>query len=211
MATDPFSAFGAGPLFIETIRVDDRCILRPEPHLRRMRETVREVFGTTIELPAAAELLPADCPAGLVKCRILYDRAIRRIECTPYEPRRIASLRLVEACDGLDYRLKRADRRELEALRAQRGACDEVLIVRGGAITDTSYSNVVFFDGRRYVTPDTCLLAGVRRHELLRSGRIVEERITPRDLERFERVWLINAMLGLDDDVSLPVAAIRCG
>ncbi|MDE5707389.1 MAG: aminotransferase class IV [Alistipes sp.] len=210
MSSD-FPVCGAAPLFIETIRVDDRRILRPEPHLRRMRETVREVFGTTIELPAAAELLPADCPAGLVKCRILYDRAIRRIECTPYEPRRIASLRLVEACDGLDYRLKRADRRELEALRAQRGACDEVLIVRGGAITDTSYSNVVFFDGRRYVTPDTCLLDGVRRRELLRCGRIVEEPVGPHDLDRFERVILINAMLGLDDGVSLPVGAICRG
>lgn len=210
MATDR-SPFGSEPLFLETVRVDDRCMLALESHLQRMRETTREVFGSPIALPAPERLLPPDCPPGRVKCRILYDRVIRKIECVPYVPRRIGSLCLVAADDALDYRLKRADRRELEALRAQRGDCDEVLIVRGGAITDTSYSNVVFFDGCRYLTPDTCLLDGIRRRGLLRDGLIAEERITPHDLGRFERIILINAMLGLEDDVSLPVAAIRCG
>ena len=32
-------------LFIETIRVEDGIFVRPELHLHRMRQTVREAYG----------------------------------------------------------------------------------------------------------------------------------------------------------------------
>ena len=32
-------------LFIETIRVEDGTFVRPELHLQRMRQTVREAYG----------------------------------------------------------------------------------------------------------------------------------------------------------------------
>lgn len=77
------------------------------------------------------------------------------------------------------------------------------------AITDTSYSNVAFFDGRKYVTPDTFLLNGTRRQYLLGAGVLTERRITPSDLGGFERVVLINAMLGIEDDLAVPIERIR--
>lgn len=58
--------------------------------------------------------------------------------------REIRSLRLVAADDELDYHLKYADRSALARLLQRRDDCDEILIVRDGAITDTSYSNVAF-------------------------------------------------------------------
>ena len=81
--------------------------------------------------------------------------------------------------------------------------------MRNGAITDTSYSNVAFFDGQKYVTPDTYLLNGTRRQYLLGEGLLMQRRITPSELCRFERVVLINAMLGLEDDLSVPIGQIR--
>ena len=98
-----------------------------------------------------------------------------------YVPREIRSLRLVAADDELDYHLKYADRSALARLLQRRDDCDEILIVRDGAITDTSYSNVAFFDGRKYVTPDTFLLNGMRRQYLLGTGVLTECRITPSD------------------------------
>ena len=123
-----------------------------------------------------------------MKCRIVYGRSLSEISFAPYVPREIRSLRLVAADDELDYHLKYADRSALARLLQRRDDCDEILIVRDGAITDTSYSNVAFFDGRKYVTPDTFLLNGTRRQYLLGTGVLTECRITPSDLGGFERV-----------------------
>ena len=107
--------------------------------------------------------------------------AVRDLVCAVCS-REIRSLRLVAADDELDYHLKYADRSALARLLQRRDDCDEILIVRDGAITDTSYSNVAFFDGRKYVTPDTFLLNGTRRQYLLGTGVLTERRITPSDL-----------------------------
>ena len=74
---------------------------------------------------------------------------------------------------------------------------------------DVYADNVAFFDGRKYVTPDTFLLNGTRRQYLLGTGVLTECRITPSDLGGFERVVLINAMLGIEDDLAVPIERIR--
>lgn len=192
------------PLFIETLRIDDGQVRNPQAHLRRMERTLREAFGGGEGFLPDEEMIPAHCRQGVVKCRIVYGRRVERIDFAPYVPRKVGSLRLVEADEGLDYHLKYADRSALEHLAERRDGCDEILIVQEGQITDTSYSNVALYDGRRYVTPEACLLPGTRREALLRAGILHKERITPDDMARFERVVLINAMLGLEENVSVP-------
>ena len=196
-------------LFIETIRVEDGIFVRPELHLHRMRQTVREGYGVAFNFDLADGSIPLQHRKGTVKCRIVYGRSLSEISFAPYVPREIRSLRLVAADDELDYHLKYADRSALARLLQRRDDCDEILIVRDGAITDTSYSNVAFFDGRKYVTPDTFLLNGTRRQYLLGAGVLTERRITPSDLGGFERVVLINAMLGIEDDLAVPSERIR--
>lgn len=196
-------------LFIETIRVEDGTFVRPELHLQRMRQTVREAYGVASGFDLADGSIPLQHRKGTVKCRIVYGRSLSEISFAPYVPREIRSLRLVAADDELDYHLKYADRSALARLLQRRDDCDEILIVRDGAITDTSYSNVAFFDGRKYVTPDTFLLNGTRRQYLLGTGVLTECRITPSDLGGFERVVLINAMLGIEDDLAVPIERIR--
>ena len=196
-------------LFIETIRVEDGIFVRPELHLHRMRQTVREAYGVAFNFDLADGSIPLQHRKGTVKCRIVYGRSLSEISFAPYVPREIRSLRLVAADDELDYHLKYADRSALARLLQRRDDCDEILIVRDGAITDTSYSNVAFFDGRKYVTPDTFLLNGTRRQYLLGAGVLTERRITPSDLGGFERVVLINAMLGIEDDLAVPIERIR--
>jgi 4-amino-4-deoxychorismate lyase len=114
----------------------------------------------------------------------------------------------VEADAELDYHLKYLDRTALTQLSAQRGDCDEVLIVKDGFVTDTSFSNVVFTDGMRFVTPDTYLLPGTMRAMLLRSGAIVEAPVRVEDIGRFTHVSLINAMLPMGRGGWVPVE--RC-
>lgn len=117
--------------------------------------------------------------------------------------RKIGSLRLVDG-GNIDYRYKATDRSALTALLDQRAGCDDILIVRDGKITDTSFSNVVFEDaGGGLYTPDTCLLKGTRRESLLDAGIIRECPITVDDIRRFRKVLLVNAMIGLEDGVGV--------
>jgi 4-amino-4-deoxychorismate lyase len=84
-------------------------------------------------------------------------------------------------------------------LFTQRQNHDDILIVKNGLITDTSYSNVAFFDGQLWFTPHQPLLPGTARARLLHEGCLQEAKITLTDLHRFEKCSLINAMLPLGE------------
>ena len=191
---------------LETIRVVDGCFVNLDAHLRRMVESCRELYGIERRFSLDNTAVPPEMRKGRVKCRIRYDGCAEKMEYVPYSPKQVRSLRLVE-CNGIDYHLKFADRSGLENLLSRKGGCDEILIIREGLITDTSYSNVVLTDGKRFVTPDSFLLNGCRRRQLLAQGVIQEEQITPDDLTKFTALHLINAMLDLGE-VVVPINEI---
>lgn len=80
-----------------------------------------------------------------------------------------------------------------------KGEADDVLIVKNGCITDTTFSNVALFDGTQWCTPDTYLLNGTCRQRLIQDGLLVEKRIGPKDLSDYKYIRPINAMLDLED------------
>ena len=204
----PNPATSPAPLFIETLKIADGRFVDSAPHRERIKNTLAETGIRLPNLPVFRdEDIPADLRRGIVKCRCTYGDALCHIEYERYVPRPIHTLKLVEN-DPIDYHLKYADRTPLLQLLELRGACDDVLIVRHGEITDTSYSNILLFDGTRYVTPRTFLLNGTKRRRLLEEGRIEEAVIRPSDLPRFQTLHLINAMLDMDDNISLPVSRI---
>ena len=130
-------------------------------------------------------------------------RGVRRVRAL----RRIASVALVRA-DGLDYRYKYADRSTLEELRRGSG-CDEVVLLQEGFLTDSSFSNIVLGDASGLYTPDRPLLAGTRRAELLRTGRVTARPIRAEELKHYAYLWFVNAMVGLEDDLCFSVKNIR--
>jgi 4-amino-4-deoxychorismate lyase len=90
-----------------------------------------------------------------------------------------------------------------------RGDCDDILIIKKGMVTDSSYSNVVFKDlNGSWVTPSTYLLPGTRRASLLMRGEITECEIRSIDIGMYTELKLINAMLGLNDTEGIPVTNI---
>jgi 4-amino-4-deoxychorismate lyase len=193
-------------LFIETMRVEEGRIINLPSHVNRMRATLNEVCGGAPEL---APLLNAAVPDDARKCRVVYGvEGIESVEFGAYQPRNVRTLRLVEADADMDYHLKYADRSRLTQLLERRDGCDEVLILKNGFVTDTSYSNVVFTDGLRFVTPHTYLLPGTMRAALLRSGEIVEAPVSADDIKDYTHVALINAMLPLRRIPFIPVGNI---
>lgn len=186
--------------FLETICVVDGKFSRLPLHNARMSATCREVFGNdSPALTLTEKDVPQDLRRGKVKCRVVYGREIERIEFERYTPRCVRTLKVVHA-DNPDYHLKYADRCHLEELRRQRGDADEVLIVRNGLVTDTSYSNLLFRVGGKLLTPAKPLLKGVMRGWLLEQGMIEEcdigeEMLLPDSGSGIGEVLMINAML----------------
>lgn len=171
-----------------------------------MDRAVYELFG----LPGAPDLISSirqkNVPTnGLYKCRVVYDRNIREIECRPYEKRNIRSLKIVTS-NEISYKHKFVNRVRINELVEQKGVCDDIIIVSHDLITDASYANLVFWDGKHWITPDSPILNGVQRQNLLEQGLIREEKVTVPDLNRFSRAGLINAMMDLNE---MPVVDIH--
>lgn len=186
------------PLFIETIKMIDGQPVNLPAHISRMQQTLHEIYGSCPPLPLAGLAVPAEQKQGIVKCRVEYGRDTLNISFAPYQPRTIRTLKTVE-CQEIDYHLKYADRSSLTRLLAQKEDCDDILITQNGRITDTSYSNVVLFDGYDFLTPSAFLLNGTKRQALLHHNTIREANLTILDLKHFKRLYLINAMLDIGD------------
>ena len=202
--------------YIETIRVEGGELHLLELHQRRLAATMREVYGDTCAVPDLAVTLRTSCDVpcdGLYKCRVVYDNDIRRVEFLPYTPRVVKSLKMVVAPVDLDYHLKSSDRSTLTALSSEKGDFDEVIIVRGGLITDTSYTNLVFKGGAGLYTPKHPLLKGVMRQNLLNCGMVEELDLSYADIAPGNElgitdVILINAMMPLDVAPVVPVSNV---
>jgi 4-amino-4-deoxychorismate lyase len=140
---------------------------------------------------------------------LVYSESIEKIEFLPYKPRKIHALVMVSA-DHIEYPLKFEDRTELEALgKAISLPNEDILIVKENKITDTSFANIVFFDGRHWFTPSSPLLKGTKRARYLYEGRISERIISPDDLRFYRKARLINAMIDLEDSEDILIEQIR--
>lgn len=129
------------------------------------------------------------------KARVVYgEQGIEAVEYAPYSMRNINSLQVVED-DMIVYDYKSTDRSHINALVAQKGECDEIIIVKHGLLTDTSFTNLAIFDGKQWITPRHPLLPGTKRAALLDKGIIREADITLEDLRNANKISLFNAMV----------------
>lgn len=193
-------------LFSEVIRVQDGVLCHPELHAARMDRTARRFWNGVAGDRLAELVVPDDLRTGRVKCRIVYGAERFEVTCAPYVSRTVRTLALAGA-DTLEYDYKYLDRSALSRLHDS-VAADEVLIVRRGLLTDTSYTNIVLEDAAGALfTPAEPLLCGTMRERLLREGRIAERTIRADQLADYRRIHLINAMLDLGE-VTVPVEAV---
>ncbi len=196
------------PLF-ETICVEESKILNGEWHEKRYRESYRYLYGR----PPKDDLfcgihLTSDCSHGKYKMRIDYNDKEKTVRYEPYRHKIINTLRIVEA-DDIDYSIKKSDRGSLELLFVQKGDADDVLIVKKGFVTDTSFCNIVFFDGIKWITSSTPLLNGTARQRLISQGVLFTQLIGIEDIYRkFTCFRLINAMRHFDQQQDIPIEAI---
>jgi 4-amino-4-deoxychorismate lyase len=185
-------------LLLESIKLIDGEFQNLFYHERRMNRALKFLCGAQEHFDLENFLQNLHMPMkGVYKCRMVYDDMIKDIEFIPYEYKKIDSLRVVEH-DRVSYEFKYADRKLLNRLYELRKDCDDILIVKRGLVTDSSFSNIIFRRGTRWYTPWSALLKGTMRACLLERNIIEEEEIRVDDISTFESFKLINAMRSFD-------------
>jgi len=186
--------------FLETIQFVQGRHLNLDGHQARVNVTFQQFFPGVSPFLLQEILLKSEIPEGdgKYKCRLVYDEQMQQLEYLPYSLPPITSLRLVPTTMESSV-CKSADRTEYNHAFALREECDDVLLIRAGLLTDTSYCNIALGDGTTWVTPLTPLLYGTRRAELLRQKAIVEKDISAREIVRYRKIRLFNAMIGFGE------------
>jgi 4-amino-4-deoxychorismate lyase len=197
-------------LLLETIKVKNRQLINIAFHNSRMNQTRAALLGAAKRLDLLSIIqIPVDIDHSTYKCRVEYENEIERIEFIPYQQRHIQKLFIIHVTE-LEYSHKYADRKALNILKTTipDSENNDILIVKDGFITDTSFANIVFFNGTTWVTPDSPLLRGTKRAFYL-ENRIIEERtIKPANLNEFTKARIINAMIDLEESPDIYIENI---
>ena len=196
---------------LETIRFKNGEFSNLPLHQARMNNSLKQLFNSTDKIDLILTLQKSSnkvSDIGLYKCRIVYDTEIREIEFIPYQMPDIKSLMLV-ICNDIQYNYKYFDRQKINELLELKGDADDIVIVKNGLITDSSFANLLFYNGEHWLTPTFPLLKGTQRERLLEQEKIRVADIRPEDLHNFKKIRLINAMLRFEYEVDVLVENIE--
>lgn len=185
------------PLF-ETICIKNGQLQNQEWHQWRYKNSYLALYGKNPTDNITGNIvIPDEFHKGIYKLRIWYNKISKVIDYEKYNIKKISAVKLIED-NEINYALKFSNRDQLDDLYKKRKDCDDILIVKNGIITDSSYCNIIFFDGNDWVTPSSPLLNGTARERLLRQKIIKKQEIRINDLEKYTCFKLINAMRDFD-------------
>ena len=207
---------------LETIRLKDGTFSNLLYHQQRMNHSRKALFGCNDEIDlvkilqtyileaenASPPFQASSLEKNLYKCRIIYSEQIEKIEFIPYQLPRILSLKII-IDNQIEYSYKFNDRTRINELFEKRENYDDILIVKNGFVTDTSFANILFYNGKNWLTPTHPLLKGTQRAYLLDKELIEEADIRLQDLKYFEKARLINAMIRFEDNLDISLLNIQ--
>lgn len=179
-------------LLLETIKIEEGEVFNLPYHQARFNTSRNELFEVrdVLELSSIIEAPQK----GLYRCRILYDQEIQSIEYIPYTAKNIKKLKIVTS--DITYNYKYANREALNTLLEKASGFDEIIIEKEGYLTDTTISNIAFYDGDKWLTPTQPLLCGTMRAKLLDEGFLHKKKIKKDDLKNYSQIALMNSMIG---------------
>ena len=182
-------------LFFETLKIENGKILNLEQHNIRLNRTINAIYRTKTELDLTHFVKVPD--EKTYRCKVIYDENIKSVEFTPYKTRVFRTFKIIHS--DINYPYKSVDRIELNNLFAQKGLCDDIVIVKNGLICDTSIANIAIFDGQQWITPKKPLLLGTQRAKLLKDKLIIEKDIKVKDMKNTARFAIMNALIGFQE------------
>ena len=185
--------------FLESIQLNDGKFKRLTYHQARMDYVLKKKLGNKTSISLEEFLSKSSFPTeGIFKCRLIYEYEVMSVEFQQYEMRNVETLQLVET-DMESSFFKSENREKLNQAFSQRGNCDDVILVKDGFLTDTSYCNIALYDGQNWITPRNPLIYGANRAELLENKTIIEGDIRMEDLKNYKKIRLFNAMIEFGD------------
>lgn len=190
--------------FIESICFNNGAYQQLELHQDRVNQTCFHFFGESLH--TLSELLPPIEGNRKHKVRFVYDNEGYTCDSLPYVKLPIRTMQVVKT-DWFDYSFKYENRSQLNEL-LNTAECDEIIIAIDDLVTDCSYANLVFWDGKKWLTPERPLLEGVKRKLFIEQGLIQPTPIAIKDISSFEKLSLINAMLDIGD-IEIPINGIK--
>lgn len=200
------------PTFIETLAVEAGEALHPERHWGRMQRTLKAFASACprqVLAEARAQVANALTSLSEVEASPTYrltltytPDALLSLRLVPYVRRSIRRLVPIALPPDFDYRYKYADRSFFLQAGESLASDEEPIFFRpNGLITDTTFTNVVLDLPQGLLTPRLPLLAGTQRASLLVSRHIREADLCLDDLARTRAVYLINALLPLEQAI----------
>ena len=195
------------PLF-ESVCVLEGIILNATHHLMRFEVSYQAYYHKKPTFKLFDQIkIPKTFQHGKVKLRISYNQTQKKYTFEQYQKKKIETLKMVYA-DAIDYNLKRENRNQINTLYQKKENHDDILIVKKKWLTDTSYANIILWDGYAWYTPDTPLLLGTKRMKLLQEKNISEVPIHVQNLNEFKGFQLINALLDFNPNTFIPIQNI---
>ena len=189
--------------FLETIRFNSVIVTFVQEHQERINRAFEAFFPdeNPINLNHILREIKKEnqdflLDARVVKCRLLYGQTEYKYSLEPYKIKQLEAVKIKEVAADFDYSHKYADRKLFSDLK---GNENEILMVKNGLITDTSYANIAFFDEKKWLTPEKPLLEGIKRRVLLQHNIIKSSKIQVEDLKKFTHFKIFNAMIDWDE------------
>ncbi|MDY0215503.1 MAG: aminotransferase class IV [Bacteroidales bacterium] len=186
--------------FIESIRLENGNIKLLDYHQNRVNKTILHFFGKknliNLEKELEKETLP---PVGVYKIRILYSQKVHSLEILPYNQLKFSKFQMIPVPNGFDYSFKYSNRTLFEELTKNIKPNTIALFTQNKGLTDGLFANLVFQKNGMLFTPDTPLLNGVQRQYLLKTKQIQEAKISEENINSFEKLGLINAMIPIEN------------
>ncbi|MBK6546679.1 MAG: aminotransferase class IV [Saprospiraceae bacterium] len=142
------------------------------------------------------------------KLKFSYNETSYKINIIQYVAKVFNTFHLITD-NSIEYKFKFIDRSLLDNHLKSYPINDQIMIIKNNLITDTQYSNLVFFDGYRWLTPKNPLLPGTMRASLLADWKIHEEIIELEHFANFHSFKLINAMNTLEESYEYPMDKIQ--
>lgn len=165
-------------------------------HRKRLKRSAHALFNADIDLDLT--LITPPTPDIIHRCKVIYSNKIESVEFLPYIKTKVKKLKIVFS-DEISYGHKFLDRGAIEELHAQKGSCDDIIIIKNGLLTDTSIANIALLDDNEiWVTPKIPLLYGTTRERLLDEGKIVERDVLCTDIFDYSKIAIMNALRGFE-------------
>lgn len=184
--------------FIESIKLHNGKVFHLPWHQKRVNVTFNAFFPNFQPLDLQRVINSSELPNhGFFKIRIVFDENSFDLEIQPYTKSIIRNITLKEI--DFDYPFKAENRDDIQRLKTLSGT-DEIIFTRQGNMLDSSYSNLAFYDGNAWFTPETYLLNGTTRQRLLAEKKVFEKEITIEQLHSFTKISFINALNDLGEN-----------